>query len=55
MWKLAPVYSTLFKTLYWRRITVGLLNKSAHGAVGEGISEKCGTPSLHRKARSLET
>ena len=37
------------------KITVGLLNKSAQGAVGEGISEKCDTPTLYRKARSLET
>ena len=35
--------------------TFGLLNKNAHGAVGEGISEKCGIPTLYRKARSLET
>ena len=34
--------------------TVGLLNKSAHGAVGEGISEKCGTLTLYRKARSFK-
>ena len=35
--------------------TVGPLNKSAHRAVGAGISEKCGTPTLYKKARSLET
>ena len=37
-----------------RSNTVGLFNKSAHGAVGKGISEKCGTPIFYRKARSLE-
>ena len=35
--------------------TVGLLNKSAQEAVGGGISEKCGTPTFYREARSLET
>ena len=33
-------------------ITVGLLNKSAHGSIGEGISEKSGTPLSTEKLAS---
>ena len=47
-------FITIWHPYIFYENTVELLNKSAHGAAREGISENCGTPTLYRKARSLE-